>query len=924
MPQIRQVLEPFVRFDPNLLIELAPDQETVVRLQGRLPESVDPAKLAVQPTAMARQIIAKNKALFGNIDEKTALADGRTATDRFGMTHVVLEQKHGDATVIGAQVSAHFKPDGTLHLLNSSLTAKIDAPTKPTVMADKARAAAVADAGDGATSPAELIPKLVVASADYLHIAQPRQNFYLCWQIEVSQPKTKPPAAWVYFIDATDGRVLFRYSALIATGVGVYSGSGPLATEPAAPPPGYVLIDDQTSAAWATHPLVETKDWRDSKLGWDNNDKWGEAVASEKHERIEVDIQRYLSYVLSYYHLHFGYDGWNGSGGNMIAYAHYADPDNAYWDGMSKTILIGDGNQDPAGSGSYGPFCALDVLFHEFTHAVNLHYNIVQNYWGETGAVNEAIADSMACFGCLTHPADEPQPWAMMDRVALTVHPRSLKDPSRDAAGVVKYNATSNATKFASVLAGFYPDHYSIRYTGASDYAGVHCNCTIIGHAIYLMVNGGTHRLSGIAVTGIGTAPVEQMLHYVVSTPGLLTNASVFADFRRAMLESCQMLYPGDLQYLATVKTAFRAVGIGPDLYLRDTLADTGREPAPYLSCWSPDIINRTNKADAATLTQMANLANGALAQNIEKGQDNYVYFRLMNTGSAPASGTFHLYLSKISTFPDPTAWIDLGSFAFGSIPAGGYWHPANPDQCLVIPAATTNALGKIHCCFIGIVDSAEDPAPDRMQIHSVDEFHAFIQGSNNYAWHNCEIVDLAVDPVSPVLIRKAFELHGFGALPMPTDFEIDTTNLPPEAVIDVLLPKDTAAYLKFTDVQRATPRPERVAVGAIPKAIPAEQQKLIARPAGDFAVPTEKLMFTRDMLDDIKLDLVRPVRVTGSRITRLAGVRLKGAEVMNVDFVLRLPPGRGARNFHLAFRQMFQNVGIGQVNYDIRITPKA
>jgi Zn-dependent metalloprotease len=140
---------------------------------------------------------------------------------------------------------------------------------------------------------------------------------------------------------------------------------------------------------------------------------------------------------------------------------------------------------------------------------------------------------------------------------------RNMIDPSRDAAGVVQYNATNNTTKYNSMRNGFYPDHYSIRYTGTRDEHGVHINCPIITHAVYLMMNGGTHRLSNVTVTAIGVAPVEQMLFEVIST-GLLTNSSDFADFRLAFIQACQTLYPDNLHYLATVKTAFHAVGIGP------------------------------------------------------------------------------------------------------------------------------------------------------------------------------------------------------------------------------------------------------------------------------------------------------------------------------------------------------------------------
>src|SRR4030095_10649819 len=55
------------------------------------------------------------------------------------------------------------------------------------------------------------------------------------------------------------------------------------------------------------------------------------------------------------------------------------------------------------------------------------------------------------------------------------------------------------------------PDHYSIRFTGTSDNGGVHINCTIPTHAFFLAVAGGTNRVSGQSVVGVGIANMEQM-----------------------------------------------------------------------------------------------------------------------------------------------------------------------------------------------------------------------------------------------------------------------------------------------------------------------------------------------------------------------------------------------------------------------------
>ncbi len=66
---------------------------------------------------------------------------------------------------------------------------------------------------------------------------------------------------------------------------------------------------------------------------------------------------------------------------------------------------------------------------------------------------------------------------------------------------------------------------------------------------------------------------------YEAISSGSLDDTSDFAEFRLAMIDACQTLYPENLDYLSTDKTGFHSVGIGPDLYIRNQLSDQGEEP---------------------------------------------------------------------------------------------------------------------------------------------------------------------------------------------------------------------------------------------------------------------------------------------------------------------------------------------------------
>ncbi|MDJ0694904.1 M4 family metallopeptidase [Mastigocoleus sp. MO_188.B34] len=567
--------------DPMITVTFNPEKSAIAMLRGRLADPVNVEELTRVPYDYARQFIRDNRVLLGNIDERMNLDNQRVMTDRQGMTHVIFAQKYGSAEVLGGNVAVHYAADGSVYRINSTLASGIDVPESPRIESTRAAEIAKEHAGSGAALYENLAPTLVVADAKTLHKAQEPQKYYICWRMRIIPPAGSGTPDSIYLVDAIEGEVILRYSALQNVGTGYYSSGAALNSE--AFEATFRLRDTATSAAWpeATKPVIHTYDDANSgSLGLRNysedaDDNWnnGGVVPTNRFDdqRAEVDIHRFLGYVLNYYHDIHGHNSWDNAGADVRGHVHnmYLSflgimPNNAFWDPDGKELYFGDGD-----AADFDFFTVLDVTGHELTHGVNTGFNIVQTYDGETGALNEAIADLFGVFIALNHPADDDEPWQTGEQCVLPTHRgRNMADPSRDAAGVVQYNATSDDTKYDSAVNGYFPDHYSIRYTGEKDYHGVHINCPIITHAVYLMINGGTHRLSGVTVTGIGVGPVEQMLYRVIST-GLLSNTSDFTDFRLAFIEACKDLYPANLNYLLTVKTAFHAVGIGPDLGMR-------------------------------------------------------------------------------------------------------------------------------------------------------------------------------------------------------------------------------------------------------------------------------------------------------------------------------------------------------------------
>jgi Zn-dependent metalloprotease len=107
------------------------------------------------------------------------------------------------------------------------------------------------------------------------------------------------------------------------------------------------------------------------------------------------------------------------------------------------------------------------------------------------------------------------------------------------------------------------PDHYSNRFTGTGDNGGVHINSTIVSHAYYLSIEGGTNRTSGLSVQGIGAANREQMekTFYRAFTQ-LMSASSTFATARAATIRAAQDLYGTNSAVERALIQAWTAVGV--------------------------------------------------------------------------------------------------------------------------------------------------------------------------------------------------------------------------------------------------------------------------------------------------------------------------------------------------------------------------
>ncbi len=219
------------------------------------------------------------------------------------------------------------------------------------------------------------------------------------------------------------------------------------------------------------------------------------------------------------------------------------------------------------------------------------------------------------------------------------------------------------------------------------------------------------------------------------------------------------------------------------DLFIRDNLQDYGKEPLVQGGiCASPDVIIYNQKLldpDATLGTEAAKKRND-LGEQVEAGQDNFIYLRVQNRGTQPTSGRAKLYWSPPSTFPTPNSWNFLGEIAIPAI---------HPNELKVVGPITWHknqipAVG--HYCFIALVDSGNDPAPNPNTISSLNDFRHFISDNNNATWKNFNVVDMFANSTNSM----DFHIQGWPRININTDLKIDVKPLPKTAKVKLRILK--------------------------------------------------------------------------------------------------------------------------------------
>ncbi len=246
-----------------------------------------------------------------------------------------------------------------------------------------------------------------------------------------------------------------------------------------------------------------------------------------------------------------GVDNANRRLANFVNPSHYLPslaavrfPNNCCAVGKTGFFFYGMGDHE-----QYGPLVCVDVMAHEYTHAVinhNVGHELATS--GEGGALNESFADIFAC--AVERYAYGETDWemtttAMLDGSCM----RSLKNPKQK-----ERNVRPCPTTYKGDLWDF------------TSTPNPHTNAGVQNYWFYLLVNGGSGTIDdkGIQeynVEGIGFDAAMQIVYNTLIY--YVTPNTTYADIRDISLQATRDLFGTNSKAEIAVANAWHAVGIG-------------------------------------------------------------------------------------------------------------------------------------------------------------------------------------------------------------------------------------------------------------------------------------------------------------------------------------------------------------------------
>lgn len=444
------------------------------------------------------------------------------------MKHCRYVQKFESLPVFGGEVIYHLKENSVVDITGEYFQIK-DIAAVPSLSME--------EAVDIFRSSIQ-IEGLELGDTQLIIFPVEENHFHLAYKVTL---KKEDFFSETGIIDAETGETLFRFSNILfdepAIGLGIcYHGTSMKMATTLYENGFYYLYDEKRIRPYNHY----TYDYRTGYIPGDADNTWDS-------DGIMVNAHVFIGLIYDFYYLFFARKGIDDHNLTTVVNVHNNEySDNAFWNGESVNFCV-------RGKNNYQFAAAFDVVGHEYSHGVT-EYSSGLVYAFEPGALNESFSDIMGTTaefywfpeGTGLYKAD----WFVGEDASPyynTSGVRNLADPnSNSQLGNPDYPDPCHLLQ-----------QYYVPYD--IDNGGVHLNMTIYSHAFYLLAHGGTNKVSGIYVDGVGIEKAAKIFYR--AWVYYLTENSQFIDAANALLQSAYSLYgSGSKEYAQTIR-AMEAIG---------------------------------------------------------------------------------------------------------------------------------------------------------------------------------------------------------------------------------------------------------------------------------------------------------------------------------------------------------------------------
>jgi Zn-dependent metalloprotease len=350
------------------------------------------------------------------------------------------------------------------------------------------------------------------------------------------------------FIDAQTGEFIDKEPIMFNSGVtGTLSTrySGTLSTTTDSYGNNYRLHDPNRGNGIFTYDMNTGTNFSNALDFIDNDNNWtsGEWHNTQKDDAA-LDAHWALQKTYDYFHDEHNRNSYDNQNAAIRCYVHYKiNWENAAWDG--SRILIGDG------ASNFDALASIDVLAHEFGHAVcSYTCNLRYGYY-ESAALNEGLSDIWGI--CVeNYSTSNKQTWLMGEDITIKQG----------------YNCLRNIQnpKSTTALEGQHPDTYHGSYWDNGNEP--HNNSTVLSHWFYLLAHGGSgtnDNGDSFNINGIGIEKAADIV-YRMETQYLSSNSN-YSDAKTFAIQAAEDIFGANTIETYTTINAWYAVGIGNKYY---------------------------------------------------------------------------------------------------------------------------------------------------------------------------------------------------------------------------------------------------------------------------------------------------------------------------------------------------------------------